>query len=77
MPPPPKPLRAEIPPELLAEEISPCSFHGKVPFWLRGREWVCGDCEPWNGCLAHWKLSGETLEESLDRDKYRDTWVMI
>jgi len=57
----------------LTAEIPPCFCHGDVPFWLQGREWVCGNCEPWDGRLAYWKLSGEPVDEC---DEYRDTWQM-
>jgi hypothetical protein len=73
MPGAPESLRAEISPELLTSEIEPCYHHGDVPFWLRDREWVCGDCEPWDGRLAYWKLSGEPWDEC---DEFRDTWHM-
>ncbi|HXJ41549.1 MAG TPA: hypothetical protein VNH18_19890, partial [Bryobacteraceae bacterium] len=38
--------RQHIPPEAdpLTAEIPPCPYHGYVPFWLQGSEWVCSTC---------------------------------
>src|SRR5690242_12687449 len=50
--------RRHIPvqPDPLTAEIPPCPYHGYVPFWLEGSEWVCGTCSAWDGTLAYFRM---------------------
>jgi hypothetical protein len=61
-------------------EIPACPYHGDVPHRLQKWEWVCGDCSPWDGRLAYWRMPGAPLAqdpEGLDCDEYPDKWVMV